>query len=178
MSLDALQAHPVHLHGHHFRVVEVQYGRCTAEGCTNNDIECDNGLCDENVRWSDTKQQPTSSSLESEKDTVVVPPGGYVVIRFECDNPGWWFLHCHIEPHQLEGMAMVIDESDGIPAAPANFPRCNNYPTDAPTTLTPPPSYDSNTITGLGVGLGLAMLIILVTPFIILICIIANRIVI
>ena len=44
------------------------------------------------------------------KDTVIVPFGGYTVIRFIVDNPGWWFLHCHIEVHQLEGMAVVIKE--------------------------------------------------------------------
>ena len=41
---------------------------------------------------------------------MIVPVGGYVVIRFRADNPGWWFLHCHIEPHQLEGMSMVVRE--------------------------------------------------------------------
>ena len=28
------------------------------------------------------------------------------------DNPGYWFLHCHIEVHQLEGMAVIIQEYD------------------------------------------------------------------
>jgi hypothetical protein len=31
-------------------------------------------------------------------------------VEFIADNPGYWFLHCHIEPHQLEGMAAVINE--------------------------------------------------------------------
>ena len=47
------------------------------------------------------------------KDTVIVPYGGYTVIRFVADNPGWWLLHCHIEIHQLEGMAVVIKEANG-----------------------------------------------------------------
>ena len=143
MSLNASQAHPVHLHGHHFRVVEVQYGNCTAEGCTNDDIVCGNDFCDESVDWSNDKKQrrPIISNVNgSEKDTVIVPPGGYVVIRFERNNPGWWFLHCHIEPHQLEGMAMVINESVGIPGPPANFPRCNNYPTSSTPSTSPPSS--------------------------------------
>ena len=46
------------------------------------------------------------------KDTVIVPAGGYVVIALEADNPGYWFLHCHIEVHQLEGMALIIQEYD------------------------------------------------------------------
>ena len=152
--LGQLQAHPVHLHGHHFWVVEVQYGNCSADGCNNTDIVCGNDFCDEGVRWSASKQQPIISLNGVEKDTVIVPPGGYVVIRFERDNPGWWFLHCHIEPHQLEGMAMVIDESNGIPAAPANFPRCNNYPTSAPST----PTTTSTSVIGLAVGIPCAII--------------------
>ncbi len=44
------------------------------------------------------------------KDTVFVPVGGYVVIRFKSNNIGYWFLHCHIEVHQAEGMSMIIQE--------------------------------------------------------------------
>ena len=46
------------------------------------------------------------------KDTVMVPYGGYVVVYFKADNPGYWFLHCHIEVHQLEGMGVVIREGE------------------------------------------------------------------
>ena len=34
------------------------------------------------------------------------------MIAFFADNPGYWFLHCHIEVHQLEGMAVIIQEQD------------------------------------------------------------------
>lgn len=44
------------------------------------------------------------------KDTVILPAGGYVVVAFRADNPGYWFLHCHIEVHQLEGMGVLIQE--------------------------------------------------------------------
>ena len=36
--------------------------------------------------------------------------GGYVIVAFVADNPGYWFLHCHIEVHQLEGLAVIIQE--------------------------------------------------------------------
>jgi len=51
--------------------------------------------------------------MHAQKDTVtvLVPYGGYTVIRFVVDNPGWWLLHHHIEIHQLEGMAVVIKEA-------------------------------------------------------------------
>ena len=31
--------------------------------------------------------------------------------ELKASNPGYWFLHCHIEVHQLEGMAVVINEA-------------------------------------------------------------------
>ena len=33
----------------------------------------------------------------------------------QTDNPGPWFLHCHIDPHIEEGLAMVMVE--GTPSA-------------------------------------------------------------
>ena len=52
----------------------------------------------------------TKDKQLSIKDTVIVPYGGYIAIQFVLNNPGWWFFHCHIESHQLEGMAAVITE--------------------------------------------------------------------
>ena len=45
------------------------------------------------------------------KDTVVVPFGGYTIIRFNASNPGVWFMHCHIDRHMIEGMALMLNES-------------------------------------------------------------------
>ena len=54
-----------------------------------------------------TTTKPPPSSF----DTVVVLPGGYVILRFISNNGGfWWYMHCHIEPHFLEGMAAVVNE--------------------------------------------------------------------
>ncbi|CEL53046.1 hypothetical protein RSOLAG1IB_06114 [Rhizoctonia solani AG-1 IB] len=47
------------------------------------------------------------------------PPQGDVVgsrdagvrLRFNTDNPGPWFLHCHIDWHLVEGLAMVFAEA-------------------------------------------------------------------
>ena len=41
----------------------------------------------------------------------MVSAGGYVVINFLSDNPGQWFLQCHKELHQLEGMALIVNEA-------------------------------------------------------------------
>ena len=52
------------------------------------------------------------------RDTVYVPPWGYVVIRFLADNEGIWALHCHVLWHQAAGMSMAIqvlgDEHKGL----------------------------------------------------------------
>ena len=67
-------------------------------------------------------------SFTVRKDTVMVPAGGYVVINFLSDNPGYWFLHCHIEVHQLQGMALIVNENAGPPIQPpAGMNKCGDF---------------------------------------------------
>ena len=120
-------SHPIHLHGHSFYVVKIGYPEYDANGCyssANPDITCTvdatNELCErfitvtgenaQTVKWTNGKQPDFNLRDLVAKDTVIVPFGGYTVIRFIADNPGWWLLHCHIEIHQLEGMATVVRE--------------------------------------------------------------------
>ncbi len=42
------------------------------------------------------------------RDTVLVPPGGRVVVAFDANNPGWWALHCHLLYHLDAGMFTTI----------------------------------------------------------------------
>ncbi|KAF8583110.1 multicopper oxidase [Ramaria rubella] len=42
---------------------------------------------------------------------VVGVGGGGVIIRFQADNPGPWFLHCHIDWHLEAGLAVVFAEA-------------------------------------------------------------------
>jgi FtsP/CotA-like multicopper oxidase with cupredoxin domain len=67
-------SHPMHMHGHYFRVVGV--GDRRFEGAI--------------------------------RDTVVVPPGETVIIRFDADNPGTWAFHCHHLYHMHAGMMGAI----------------------------------------------------------------------
>ena len=130
-------SHSVHLHGHSFYVVKTGYPEYNGDGTIaafNRDLQCidvtTNTECDrlfsaierkdsagqiakvQEIKW----RNGTVGIIETGdkplpiKDTVIVPYGGYVVIRFLINNPGWWFFHCHIETHQLEGMAAVITE--------------------------------------------------------------------
>lgn len=114
-----LGAHPVHLHGHSFQVVHIEHGN-TSNGKLVEptlDIECNDALCT-NPSWRNGPKNLSKysddgvrfSSKTVLKDTVIVPGGGYVVIAFLADNPGFWFMHCHIEGHQINGMAVIIRE--------------------------------------------------------------------
>ena len=51
-----------------------------------------------------------------------------MVVRFLTDNPGVWFLHCHIDLHNTNGMGMLINEAkQRHPRTPTGFPVCNSY---------------------------------------------------
>lgn len=128
-------AHPIHLHGHTFHVVKVGYPEYDAAtgfikkkmengkqvSVHNPDIACDDKTsCKEKEckpqrctrpRWANGRPIMTINRQTIRKDTVMLPAGGYVVINFKSDNPGHWFLHCHIEVHQLEGMAVIVNEA-------------------------------------------------------------------
>ena len=127
-------AHPVHLHGHYFHVVHIGYPEldsdnqfmnanenisCIRNGSNNDtcqrfiNVEGEGGEWTQEILWTNANIPKELDNINKQfvgKDTVIVPFGGYTVIRFVVDNPGWWFLHCHIEIHQLEGMAIVIKE--------------------------------------------------------------------
>ncbi|KAJ1544545.1 ferroxidase fet3, partial [Cladochytrium tenue] len=80
-------SHPFHIHGHTFQIVE---------------INPDHNYDPSNLTYI---HKPIR------RDTVTVPTGGYVVLRFVNDNPGVWFLHCHIEWHLQAGLAATLIEA-------------------------------------------------------------------
>ncbi|XP_061349930.1 laccase-4-like isoform X2 [Gastrolobium bilobum] len=104
----APENHPIHLHGFNFFIV----GR---------------GLGNYNP-----KTDPKKFNLVDpvERNTLGVPAGGWTAIRFRADNPGVWFLHCHLEVHTTWGlkMAFLVDNGKGpkqslIPP-PKDLPKC------------------------------------------------------
>jgi suppressor of ftsI len=42
------------------------------------------------------------------KDTVLVPTGSTVDILLVADNPGLWYMHCHIAEHLGAGIETVV----------------------------------------------------------------------
>ncbi|KAI0822637.1 phenoloxidase [Trametes gibbosa] len=75
--------HPFHLHGHTFAVVR-------SAGST--EYNYDNPI------WRDVVSTGTADARDN------------VTIRFRTDNPGPWFLHCHIDFHLEAGFAVVMAE--------------------------------------------------------------------
>ena len=138
-------AHPVHLHGHSFRVTKVGFGTYNGNRqimTASSDIRCarreNNNMNNlqfcANPTWSETADSDLVLGRNEMinnapfKDTVLVPAGGYAVVYFRSNNPGYWFLHCHIEVHQLEGMAVVINEAPNRHnSPPLNIGQCQPF---------------------------------------------------
>ena len=135
--------HPIHMHGHQFYVLKMGYGRYNQTDGTfigdNMDINCrgnpDRSLsyCNDatwsNPAWLGGNVPGLKLNGAPKRDTVIVPSGGYVVIRIKSDNPGVWIMHCHIEIHMLDGMTMLLNESfSRVPPPPEGFPECRSFP--------------------------------------------------
>ena len=124
--------HPIHLHGHTFQVAGIFYGQYYPNQtlqAANPDITCKDYGCT-SPGWTAAPVDGTVNNKTVRKDTIVVPAGGYVVIRFVADNWGYWYMHCHIELHFLEGMALVVNEAFDLqnpPPVQQQVLRCGNF---------------------------------------------------
>ncbi|KAM3739469.1 hypothetical protein ACB098_08G026400 [Castanea mollissima] len=107
-SILGAESHPLHLHGFNFFVVGQGFGNY------------------------DPNKDPSKFNLVDpiERNTVGVPSGGWVAIRFQADNPGVWFMHCHLEIHTSWGLKMAWVVLDGklpnqkLLPPPADLPKC------------------------------------------------------
>ncbi|GLT62792.1 hypothetical protein SLA2020_354020 [Shorea laevis] len=101
--------HPMHLHGFSFYLVGSGYGNF------------------------DNVTSPKTYNLVDppEVNTIGVPQNGWAAIRFLADNPGVWFMHCHLERHSSWGMDTVLivrngtTEEQSMLPPPANLPTCS-----------------------------------------------------
>uniref|UniRef100_A0A0E0CA55 Laccase n=1 Tax=Oryza meridionalis TaxID=40149 RepID=A0A0E0CA55_9ORYZ len=107
-SVLGAESHPFHLHGFNFFVVGQGFGNF------------------------DPVNDPANYNLVDpvERNTVGVPAAGWVAIRFLADNPGVWFMHCHLEVHVSWGLKMAWVVQDGslpnqkILPPPSDLPKC------------------------------------------------------
>ncbi|KAL8707775.1 MAG: hypothetical protein Q9220_007227 [cf. Caloplaca sp. 1 TL-2023] len=88
VSTKTAGAHPIHLHGHDFAILEQK----------------------SNANFS-SKTMNLKLDNPPRRDVVLLPQDGYVVIAFKADNPGVWLMHCHIAYHASFGLAMQIMEN-------------------------------------------------------------------
>ncbi|XP_021300926.1 laccase-11-like [Herrania umbratica] len=105
-NLLTVESHPFHLHGYNFFVVGTGIGNF------------------------DPVKDPAKYNLVDpvERNTVGVPTGGWTAIRFRADNPGVWFMHCHLELHTGWGLKMAFVVEDGPGAAQSILPAPKDLP--------------------------------------------------
>ncbi|KAM0953516.1 putative laccase [Dioscorea sansibarensis] len=107
-SIQGTESHPLHLHGFNFYIIGQGFGNYNPQ------------------------KDPAKFNLVDpvERNTVGVPAGGWVAIRFKADNPGVWFMHCHLEVHTTWGLNMAWIVLDGqlpnqkLPPPPLDLPKC------------------------------------------------------
>ena len=111
--------HPIHMHGHTYFIAKIGYPEYSTNGtiiAPNTDVKvpsCGHG------NWRDGIPKGISvKNTTIRKDTVIIPAGGYVVIHFIENNPGYWFMHCHIDDHLNHGMAIAIGENHKCASTP------------------------------------------------------------
>ncbi|EEF35293.1 laccase-2 [Ricinus communis] len=108
-NLMVAENHPMHLHGFSFFLVGTGRGNF------------------------DNATDPLKYNLidPPEVNTIGVPKNGWAAIRFYADNPGVWFVHCHLERHTSWGMDTVIIVKNGgtndtsIRSPPPYMPPCS-----------------------------------------------------
>lgn len=101
--------HPFHLHGHNFQIVYRSAANAgTFDPQANASLLSLNGLAP--IR----------------RDTLLIYPNGFAVLRFRADNPGVWLFHCHIEWHLSTGLVATFVE------APTELRRQYSSPEGSP----------------------------------------------
>lgn len=105
--------HPFHLHGHSFVVQDI-------------------GIFPKDYTLEDQKNSKPDGFVGKAfplKDTILIPSRGFVRIKFRANNPGFWMVHCHYEPHLSIGMGMILQvgETKDMIKSPKDFPTCNDY---------------------------------------------------
>lgn len=133
--------HPIHIHGHSVHVVKIGYGQysnisgalvSSSRDLTciedSNDIDTLDQMRCPNPRFRSPNQNFQLDRLTVRKDTFIIPSGGYTVLQFRSDNPGYWLLHCHRHLHQRQGMALIIKEAvDKINPSPKELETCTPF---------------------------------------------------
>ncbi|KAL3741046.1 hypothetical protein ACJRO7_022204 [Eucalyptus globulus] len=107
-NFGAAENHPMHLHGYSFYVV---------------------GMGDGN--FSDSYVSQYNIVDPPYINTFGLPKNGWTAIRFRANNPGVWFVHCHLDRHASWGMDTVLIVGEGpntdqkLLPPPQHMPPCS-----------------------------------------------------
>ncbi|XP_043703596.1 laccase-11-like [Telopea speciosissima] len=105
-NLLTVESHPFHLHGYNFFVVGTGMGN-----------------------FDPAKDTAKFNLVDPpERNTVGVSTGGWTAIRFRADNPGVWFMHCHLELHTMWGLKMAFVVDNGKSPEESVLPPPNDLP--------------------------------------------------
>lgn len=134
-STDTPTSYSIHLHGHHFHVVDIQYGEYSSAGklvASNENISCGGSYRCTTPSWktgNHSYHPPLLRNSTIMADTITIPAGGYVVGYFQSNNPGYWYLHCESEVYSVPGMGVVLVEGDieDMAPPPKGMSVCDNF---------------------------------------------------
>lgn len=119
--------HPMHLHGRKMEILD----QLTVKKSEN----CDHVKCRLSDAFTSNEEIERLASIpvgtRPLKDTFVLPAGGVVVTRIYTGDPALWLIHCHLESHREDGMALILNvgnyqaPSDGS-WLPPDYPKCDS----------------------------------------------------
>lgn len=118
--------HPMHIHGHQPQIITKQPNLYSTAAATRYPVNNDTVIADGN------------SAIPPRRDTWLLAPNGQTRVRFAADNPGVWFLHCHMEWHMSAGLLATFIEAPlqlqkdqpTIPPAMAALCKAQGIPTE------------------------------------------------
>ena len=111
--------HQVHLHGQHFQVLKIGYPNYTefehVYDKPNQDFSCMDEFCNR-VSWSNESWRADNAGevpgivkqAPILKDTIIVPIGGYTVVRFKADNPGNTYYNYYNVVHTISLLPSLL----------------------------------------------------------------------
>ncbi|KAG6422970.1 hypothetical protein SASPL_113353 [Salvia splendens] len=118
--------HPMHLHGYSFYVVGSGLGN-----------------------HGKIRDPPNYNLVDPPlMENIIVPKNGWTTITFKANNPGVWYMHCHLERHMSWGMGMVFIVKDGKLPHEKMLPPPPDMPSCGGEDSSPPLVFGTTTILG------------------------------
>mmetsp|Transcript_20296 Transcript_20296/g.49803 ORF Transcript_20296/g.49803 Transcript_20296/m.49803 type:complete len:802 (+) Transcript_20296:97-2502(+) len=136
------QTHPMHFHG--FSLYRIGYGYWTTptqlNGWKTSTYNSSRKWRKDHMVNGNFRYVPKEHGLPELNETmnnslwvdsITLPPRGFVVLRIRADNPGAWYVHCHMDLHLVAKMALILkvaykNGTIDLPEPPDNYPVCGS----------------------------------------------------